>query len=56
MPPKCLVQFVCPSPKNWGFRKEALWMSLVRGYMEEMASSEAQANSDSTIGEFPMAI
>ena len=41
-------------PKSLGFSKRSsLWMSVVRGYMEEMASSEAQANSASTLGEFP---
>ena len=49
MPPICL-----PKPKSLGFSKRSsLWVSEVRGYMEEMASSEAQANSASTLGEFP---
>ena len=37
MPPKCLTQFVCPSPKVWDFRKRlslgvgSLWGEAKRG-------------------------
>ena len=51
--PQIFGPICLPKPKSVGFSKRSsLWVSVVRGYMEEMASSEAQANSASTLGEF----